>query len=125
MNIHKTVAELRAEVERLEREKADQGLTLATLCDLILGEDAGDRSDTALVRGASVLVREQDELLHKMQLLRNEVARLNGQTMWVCTCGGTDCAGRKENAALRESLAIEQERSIYWRNIANRKEAKP
>jgi len=30
----------------------------------------------------------------------------------------------KENAELRESLAIEQERSLYWRNIANRKEAK-
>lgn len=33
--------------------------------------------------------------------LRNEIARLNNQTMWVCSCGGTDCAGQKENAALR------------------------
>lgn len=31
----------------------------------------------------------------------------------------------KENAALRESLAIEQERSLYWRNIANQKEPQP
>lgn len=28
----------------------------------------------------------------------------------------------RENAALRETLAIEQERSLYWRSIASRKE---
>lgn len=32
---------------------------------------------------------------------------------------------RSENAALRETLAIEQERSLYWRSIAARKEAQP
>jgi hypothetical protein len=31
----------------------------------------------------------------------------------------------EQNAALREALAIEQERSLYWRRIAGRKEAKP
>ena len=31
----------------------------------------------------------------------------------------------RENATLREALAIESERSLYWRNIAGRKEAKP
>ena len=31
----------------------------------------------------------------------------------------------QENAALRASLAIEQQRSLYWRNIANHKEAQP
>lgn len=30
-----------------------------------------------------------------------------------------------ENAALREALAIEKERSLYWRSIAGRKEAQP
>lgn len=34
--------------------------------------------------------------------LRNEIARLKGQTNWVCKCGGTDCEGQRENAALRE-----------------------
>lgn len=119
------IAHLQRENAALRRHSADQGLTLATLCDLMLGEGADDRSDTALIRGASVLVRGRDELLRNMQQLRNEVARLNGQTMWVCTCGGTDCAGQKENAALRETLAIEQERSVYWRSIAGRKEAQP
>jgi hypothetical protein len=33
--------------------------------------------------------------------LRNEIARLNNQTNWVCKCGGTDCEGQRENAALR------------------------
>lgn len=31
----------------------------------------------------------------------------------------------KENAVLREAVAIEQERSLYWRKIAGRKEAQP
>ena len=34
--------------------------------------------------------------------LRNEIARLKNQTNWVCSCGGTDCEGQRENAALRE-----------------------
>ena len=114
-----------------------------------------------------------DIAAHKIEELRNEIARLKGQTNWVCACGGTDCEGRKENAklrahaervgqandrlafendalrkaledmptcrcglstdeqcalsvenaALRGALAIESERSLYWRNIAGRKEA--
>ena len=36
--------------------------------------------------------------------LRNEIARLNGQTNWVCSCGGTDCKGQQENADLRGTL---------------------
>ena len=36
--------------------------------------------------------------------LRNEIARLNGQTNWVCSCGGTDCKGQQENADLRDTL---------------------
>ena len=31
----------------------------------------------------------------------------------------------EQNTALREALAIESERSLYWRNIAGRKEAQP
>lgn len=44
--------------------------------------------------------------------LRNEIARLNNQTNWVCKCGGTDCAGQKENAALKEEIA-KYKRSTY------------
>jgi hypothetical protein len=36
--------------------------------------------------------------------LRNEIARLNNQTNWVCACGGTDTEGQKENAALKAAL---------------------
>ena len=43
--------------------------------------------------------------------LRNEIARLNGQTNWVCKCGGTDCAGQRENAALREWVKEEGRRN--------------
>lgn len=66
-----------------------------------------------------------DKLEAENAKLRNELARVNNQTNWECTCGGTDCAGQRENAALRETLAIEQERSLYWRSIAARKEAQP
>jgi hypothetical protein len=31
----------------------------------------------------------------------------------------------RENAELREAVAIEQERSLYWRKIAGRKEPQP
>jgi hypothetical protein len=50
---------------------------------------------------AARLIRE---LQRENTELRNEIARLNGQTNWVCKCGGTDCEGRNENAALRERL---------------------
>ena len=36
--------------------------------------------------------------------LRNEIARLKGQTNWVCSCGGTDCEGQKENADLHDTI---------------------
>lgn len=42
---------------RTEEVALRYGLTLVTLCDLILGEDAEDRSDAALVRAVSKLVR--------------------------------------------------------------------
>jgi len=33
--------------------------------------------------------------------LRAKLARLDGLTNWVCSCGGTDCKGQEENAALK------------------------
>ena len=46
-----------------------------------------------------------DKLEAENAELRNELARVNNQTNWECTCGGTDCAGQNENAELREALA--------------------
>jgi len=45
----------------LEERKAltECGQTLATLCDMILGEDAEDRSDDALIRGVGRLLQVQ------------------------------------------------------------------
>lgn len=34
-----------------DAENRQRGLTLSTLCDMVLGEDAADRSDEALIRG--------------------------------------------------------------------------
>jgi len=39
-----------------------QGLTLATLCDLVLGEDATNRSDEALIRAVGELKRQHQEM---------------------------------------------------------------
>lgn len=72
-------------------------------------------------------------LMKENTALRNEIARLNGQTMWVCTCGGTDCAGRKDNAALRELASrmatemreVDHEFASLRDYDAARKEAKP
>lgn len=56
------------------------------------------------------LAEEMAELKRENAALRNEIVRLNNQTMWVCSCGGTDCAGREENAALRSLL----KESLEW-----------
>ncbi len=40
-------------------ELAEAHLTLITLCDMVLGEDAPDRSDTALIRAVGELLRER------------------------------------------------------------------
>ena len=46
-----------------------------------------------------------DKLEAENSELRNELARVNNQTNWVCKCGGTDCEGQRENAALRELMS--------------------
>ena len=45
-----------------------------------------------------------DIAANEIDKLRNEIARLKGQTNWVCSCGGTDCKGQQENADLRDTL---------------------
>jgi hypothetical protein len=55
-------AVLLAKVERLEREKALQGLHLATMADVVLGENAEDRSDDTLVREVCRIARENAAL---------------------------------------------------------------
>ena len=61
---------------------------------------------------ALLLMKENAEL-------RNELARVNGQTMWVCSCGGTDCAGLKENAELLE-VVEDMARQHCHRGVADR-----
>ena len=54
-----------------------------------------------------------DIAANEIHKLRNEIARLNGQTNWVCKCGGTDCEGQRENAALR----ADKERLDWFINL--------
>ena len=50
-----TTAQMDA-MQDLQEENARRGLTLATLCDMLLGEGAEDRSDDALIRRARELL---------------------------------------------------------------------
>ena len=55
--------------EQIRKDCADtaneQGLTLATLCDMVLGEDAEDRSDDALIRQVGLIQRMLSLVLSK------------------------------------------------------------
>ena len=51
-----------------------------------------------------------DKLREEIKALRNEIARLNGQTNWVCKCGGTDVKGQRENEEQARLLGMSAER---------------
>lgn len=60
--------------------------------------------------------------------LCNKLAALENQTQWECSCGGTDCEGQKENAALRK--LVQHWYKLVPENIRSsiedaQKEAKP
>jgi hypothetical protein len=55
-------AALLGKVEQLARKKAIQGLHLATMAEVVLGEDAKDRSDETLVREVCRMTREHAAL---------------------------------------------------------------
>lgn len=59
----------------------EDALTLAVLCDLILAEDAADRSNNALVMAAGKLVRERNELRSSLQRLEGENQSLMHQAL--------------------------------------------
>ena len=54
-------AELQETIEHYHKGYISRGLTLATLCDMVLGEDAEDRSDDALIRAVGMLFRGVQE----------------------------------------------------------------
>ncbi len=56
-------AALLAKVEQLTRKKAIQGLHLATMADVVLGENAEDRSDETLVREVCRMARDHAALM--------------------------------------------------------------
>ena len=51
------------------------GVTLATLCDMVLGADAADRSDDALVRAVGEMKRERDAAQSKLAEYEGENKR--------------------------------------------------
>jgi hypothetical protein len=57
------------QMAKRERDELERGLTLATLCDIVLGGDATDRSDNALVKGVGMLKRDNARLREALEHL--------------------------------------------------------
>ena len=66
-----TTAQMDA-IEDLKEENAKRGLTLATLCDMVLGEDATDRTDDALIRRVRFLLDEREKIADALKVIRLE-----------------------------------------------------
>lgn len=53
-----------------------RGVTLATLCDMVIGEYALDRSDAALIMAVRALIWERDDLARKLAEAQDGLAAL-------------------------------------------------
>ena len=60
---------LLAKIEQVTRKNAIQGLHLATMADVVLGEDAEDRSDETLVREVCRMARQNRSLVNVLEAL--------------------------------------------------------
>lgn len=64
--------------------KETDGLTLATLCDMVLGEDAADRSDEALIRAVRFLLDAvSDARILMGEIMRDEVNAMDEAEKWL------------------------------------------
>lgn len=93
-----------------EKNARLQGLTLTTLCDLVLGEDATDRSDELLIRTISAKHRELIALRSEVETLRAMIVkcfvdarRQNEITGWA---RAWKSAAKKYRAKWLESVAL-------------------
>ena len=85
-----------------EKQRADlANMTLATLCDMVLGEDAADRSDDALVRAVGELERERDAAQGALEF---------AQRYWMDAIAERDAANERAEQAEAESNE--------WENVA-------
>ena len=98
-----------------ESKSSAQGLTLATLCDIVLGEDAQDRSDDALVRAASNLAAERDKLKAERDSANWSLSRakesLRAAEQEVIEVEGASFDLRTVNARLVADLAAAMQRA--------------
>ena len=61
-------------------------LALVTLCDMVLGEDAADRTDKALIQGVGNLMRENAALVAANEQMRDALEEVE----WVDDLTGQD-----------------------------------
>lgn len=74
------IARLREEISKwiteaqlTRKERDDYGLTLATLSDMVLGENAKDRSDEALIRAVRGLLNEIERYKKRLKYIDNNI----------------------------------------------------
>ena len=58
--LERELNEANAKLAATMEDKANQGLALVTLCDMVLGEDNPNRSDADLIRGVRGLINDVD-----------------------------------------------------------------
>ena len=111
-----------------EKELNDAKLTLATLCDMVLGEDANDRDDDALVRAVGVMKRERDAAQQSRARLVELVRAKNIETDVMASdirnieaqLSAVVIANAKENAQLRAELEqVKAERDAMGAVVAS------
>jgi hypothetical protein len=98
----------------LERQLADARLSLATLCDMVLGLDASDRSDKALIRAVGKMMRQELQPCgHPVSAIRcNPNAPVT--TNWCGWCADIDQArqGQRDMATTLVALRAEAQAEL-------------
>ena len=97
-----------------EKQRADlANMTLATLCDMVLGEDAADRSDDALVRAVGELERERDAAQGALEF---------AQRYWMDAIAERDAANKRAKEYVGVFKRVNAAKRV-WRKRAEQAEA--
>ncbi len=88
------------ERDRLERKCAEQGLNLATLCDMVLGENAEKRDDKTLISAVRGILNEAEK--NKAKLSERKTVH-----EWLNQIGAEDTEANGKPMCLLRRLAVQ------------------
>lgn len=100
------IAQLEGDRERIIKIYADEIGRLIDRNDELVRENSALQLEAKVARENYELYKEEN------RKLRNEIARLNGQTRWQCKCGGTDTS-----SAWRQALDELDSQGIRIENL--------